>query len=430
MNIYSFADTMTCFIESYAMIIMLETFCKQRRYSNIWVYRLGFVLLSIMFCISNEKFGSGILNSVGMSFSVFIISSLLYKGSIPVKLLVSVLGFLFIVAVELIVLFLITIVYGITVNDVVNTPMYKLLGIIVSKMITVLIVHLIKNKFKSKELNLSTPHWIVFLMIFANSIIAVFLIFKLSYDIKVAYLYNLSMICSFGLMFCTIATLFLYEMLTNQANEINNQKRIREHTEFQQKHIKEITMTQRQQARFRHNITDHLAMLKSYFESGDNQTGIEYIESIHKQIKSTRDITYSGNAALDMILNYKIAIAEEQKIKFKHEIQVPVDFGMTDEDICVVFGNALDNAIEACCKLDDMEKTIVFKLFFTKDALLCKIVNSSPEVQNIEVTSKADKDNHGLGIKSMRMSLKNYDSIPHMEYSDGKFTLKFAILFK
>ena len=102
------------------------------------------------------------------------------------------------------------------------------------------------------------------------------------------------------------------------------------------------------------------------------------------------------------------------------------------EDICTIFGNALDNAIEACLLLDDQrQKSIAVSLVQIDAVLLCKIINTAPQqTRNNLATSKKDKVNHGFGIANLTESLAKYGSVPEIEWQEGSFSLGFILPLK
>lgn len=100
-------------------------------------------------------------------------------------------------------------------------------------------------------------------------------------------------------------------------------------------------------------------------------------------------------------------------------------------DMCVIFGNALDNAIEACDRMDETDKNISITIICKDEAILCKVVNSAPKpVNSLLGTSKADKQNHGFGLENIKTTLAKYNANPTIERTDTEFTLKFVIFTK
>lgn len=431
MTIFEAADFLTGVFEAIMVFMLFETFCLKRDNIPSWIYGIGIFFLMILINISNGVFSYGILNAVGMSLSFFCMS-FLYKGNIPLKAVISVLAFLLIVIVEIIVLFGISLIGNITVAEAVNNPSYRLFGIIVSKMLTFFIVNVISIKFKKRNFMLKTSYWILFLFMFATSIVTVFLIFKLSYNEGEAYMYNLSVLCSFGLLFSTFFSLYLYEHLAKQADIIRSQQQYEQDLKTQLKHLDEILITQNQIKKFKHDFTNYTIGLKAYLDKNDCTNALEYVNNLDNMFHSGNHSIETGNTALDAVLSTKKAIAESKNIDFTSKIQIPEHLAIDSIDMCVIFGNALDNAIEACEKNKNTDKKIDVTLICRDETVFCRIINTAPpRNRNIFMTtSKPDKKNHGFGLENIKTTLAKYDSEPIIEYTDTEFILKFVIFTK
>lgn len=430
MMIYNIANVLTGLIESIMMLMLCETFCAKRQNLPSWAYGMGVIAVTAMINISNTFFNFGMLNVVIMIFSFFVMS-FLYSGKLPTRAIVSVLNYLLIIIVEIMIMFSITIIYDITVSDAVNIPTYRLLGTILSKMISLLIVNILRVRFKHNSLYMSTSYWLLFFLMFLSSTATVFLIFKLSYDIEGAYMYNLSILCEFGVLFSTFFALFLYERLAKQAETIRNQEQYEMYLKTQLKHLDDIMITQKQIKKFKHDFNNYFIGLKSYIKNGDFQEASNYIGELEEKFNHGKDIIETGNTALDAILSTKIAIAESKGISVNTKIQIPENISVDPIDMCVIFGNALDNAVEACDRTETTDKKISITIICKDKAVLCKIVNTAPKpVSSLLDTSKSDKQNHGFGLENIKMALSKYNANPTIERTDTEFILKFVIFTK
>lgn len=241
-------------------------------------------------------------------------------------------------------------------------------------------------------------------------------------------MYNLSIICSFGLLFSTFFALYLYERLAKQAETIRNQERYEEHLKMQVKHLDEMLVAQNQLRKFKHDFSNHVIGINSYLEEKDFDGAKKYVGSLSELIDSDKSTIKTGNIALDAIISTKKAIAESKNIEFVTKTQIPPKLPIDPVDISVIFGNALDNAIEACDRVNSAEKKISLTLTKQNENIFCKIVNSSPKTQKSAFkTSKADKANHGFGLENIKSTLSKYNCEPNITYEDNEFVLKFII---
>ncbi len=429
MNIYTVADILTRVFEAIMMTMLIDTFCKKREIFDAWVYGLSVLVMALMINISNVVFSYGIMNAVGMGIAIFSVS-LIYDGKVATKLVITILGIVLIGIIEIMVLFLITIVYNITVSQAVDIQSYRLLGVIVSKMLTFGVINIIRIKFKQKKLNIGTSYWLFFAIIFANSVVAVFLIFKLSYDTESIYMYNLSVLCSFGLLFCTFLALYLYEHLANQSQIIARHQQFEQQIKAQSKHLDEILLSQNKLRKFRHDFLNHLTAINGYFNLKDYTGGMDYIKQIDKLIYASNDMIETGNIAIDAIVSSKKALAESKGITFDINIQIPEKMPFDATDVCIIFGNALDNAIEACGRIENGDRRISLTVIYENDSVICKIANTAQKGRKLTLdTVKSDRKNHGLGIESIKTTLEKYNHIFKINQTETEFSLSFIIYF-
>lgn len=427
MTIYNIADILTGFVEAVMMFMLYNTFCKKRECLSSRIYGVGVLALTLLINISNNFFSIGIFNVIGMIGSFFAMS-FLYKGNVSVKAIISILNYLLIIIVEIVVLFAITIIFNVTVSDVVNNKQYRLLGIIVSKTLTLLVINVIRLCFRNKPSYMGTSYWILFFFMFAGSTITVFLIFKLSYDISGTYMYNLSIICSFCLLLSTFFALYLYERLAKQSDMIRVQQQYEQHLKEQIKHLDEIVVTQNQIKKFKHDFLNYEIGLKSYLDNKDCDGAMNYLNNLSGNFSVCENIIETGNTALDAILSAKKAIAKSKDILFTTQIQIPQKLDVAAADMCIIFGNAIDNAIEACEKIKNGNKKIDLTLMCQDKRVFCKIANTTAErTKNTFKTSKSDVQNHGFGLDNIRTTLAKYNSEPTITQTDNEFVLKFII---
>ena len=427
MTIYNIVDILTGFVEAFIVFMLYSIFCKKREGLSTRAYVLGVLTLTLMINISNTLFDFGIFNVVAMILLSFIMS-FLYRGRVIIKAAISVLSFLIMVVIEIIVMFSITMIYKITVAEAVDIPSYRRLGTVIAKALTLLIVNIIRLHFKKKSLYMGVSYWILFFLMFLSSTITIFLIFKLSYDIGGTYMNDISIICSLGLMLSTFFALYLYEHLAMQAEIIQSQKQYEHHLKEQIKHLDEIVVTQNQIKKFKHDFLNYEIGLKAYLENNDCNGAKAYLVNLSDNFSCRENVIETGNPALDAILSAKKAIAESKEISFESQIQIPQKLYVEATDMCVIFGNAIDNAIEACEKIKEAPKKISVTLICQDKRVFCKIINTTAErSKSIFKTTKSDTQNHGFGLDNIKTALAKYNSEPTITQTNNEFTLKFII---
>lgn len=154
----------------------------------------------------------------------------------------------------------------------------------------------------------------------------------------------------------------------------------------------------------------------------------EYLSQLEKGMQSLGVNQHTGNDVLDTILS------DKQLYCSRHQITLTIvadgaslDFIET-MDICSIFGNALDNALESVEKLSDPQQRLIRVAVYTQNMfLIIRVENycTAPlsVVDGEYRTTKRDKDMHGYGIKSIRYTAEKYGGSVSADCSDNWFRL-------
>ena len=99
---------------------------------------------------------------------------------------------------------------------------------------------------------------------------------------------------------------------------------------------------------FRHDIRNHIAVIKDLLESGKFKEAVSYIEDMDHMAEKMSFPCSTNNPVVDILMGNKLGIAESMGISVDCSLLLPYPCGLKDMDICIVLSNALDNAIQAC----------------------------------------------------------------------------------
>ncbi len=182
---------------------------------------------------------------------------------------------------------------------------------------------------------------------------------------------------------------------------------------------------------FRHDYKNHLICIGTLIEREEYDEAKEYIGKIaDRKINSLKEFD-SGNAIADAILNDKSEKADKIGAKISFDGYIYKNIAPTD--LCIILSNAIDNAIEACEKIEgDAEKTISLDCSYTKGIQIVRIKN--PVSEDVEIsdnsvrTSKADKAIHGIGLHNIRTTVKKYGGEFGISCENKEFTLSVCFM--
>lgn len=155
-----------------------------------------------------------------------------------------------------------------------------------------------------------------------------------------------------------------------------------------------------------HDIKHHLLILREYVKEGSLDSIERYLDEIENEYRDVPRKVWTGNGFLDFILNQKKSRAESKGIIFDIDSEIIPAWGFSDSEISVVFGNLLDNAIEACERIEDRERRIQVRMKKRGDITAVRICNSMAEppvwMNGKAVSRKQEPGLHGYGLKSVK----------------------------
>ena len=285
-------------------------------------------------------------------------------------------------------------------------------------------------RLKNRKLFENSNYWLLFIVVFLPTVLIDYLLFKLTLSVTEPYVSVLAIIGSLGLIISSFIVMFLYERFAIQAESINREQQYEQQLKSQAKHLDDILVMQNQIKGFRHDIKNHWVALRGHFQRNDYEGGIKYIDEMSDKLIENETID-TGNVALDAIISTKKSLAEEKNVEFEATVQIPEKLPIDATDICIIFGNSLDNAIEACEKIKDDTKYIKLSVIYEEDVILCKISNSICKGKKLSMkTTKTDKENHGFGLENIKQALSKYNHLLKIDQTDKEFILSFIIFNK
>lgn len=190
----------------------------------------------------------------------------------------------------------------------------------------------------------------------------------------------------------------------------------------------DLEAEQQEIRRLRHDIRNHLSIVGGLLEGGENQEALAYLNDITAVTASTTK-TYCSNSVINAVLNAKYRRGVEEGIDCRFSVDIGDMIAIKAVDICTIFANTLDNAIEAAVLAPD--PAITMKARCAKGYFSYSITNT--KANKVEssgsalLTSKEDKKNHGLGLSTVTSIVESYGGNINIEHSEGEFTLTIII---
>lgn len=175
--------------------------------------------------------------------------------------------------------------------------------------------------------------------------------------------------------------------------------------------------------RLRHDMANHLQTLSALPEPELRNYLNELIHS--PAMEHTQN--FCENHIVNVVLASKTAVMEQNHIHAEVEISVPQEVPIQNVDLCAVFANSLDNAIEACEKLPENRRNISIKARTDKGILALKVQNptsgNTVRENGIPITTKQDAHAHGFGLAGIKEIAARYGGAVEITEEEEMFTL-------
>lgn len=178
-------------------------------------------------------------------------------------------------------------------------------------------------------------------------------------------------------------------------------------------------------AKLFHDFHNHIEILHRYLLQGKTAEAMHYLEDMRTPVQEIVKTVWTGDNAVDYLINSKLSLAAQARIKTDVNIEFPRNTDIKSADLTAILGNLLDNALEACRYTKDELRFLHLVIRRINTMLIIKVENGCdvpPVESNGELQStKQDGGLHGWGLKSVRAAAERYDGAIETQYADNIF---------
>lgn len=179
---------------------------------------------------------------------------------------------------------------------------------------------------------------------------------------------------------------------------------------------------------YNHDLRYHINALNGLCAAEDLEGVKNYISDMEKELSSSIPNQYCSIGAVNALLEHYAQLCRRKNIDFRCMIQIPADTEIMPIHLCVIFGNALQNALEAQDNTNAGDRYIELKTTSSNGKLVISVSNpcSIKPRQNADgayITSKTESG-HGIGINSIETTAARYNGWSRAVWEDGIFSLQ------
>ncbi len=313
---------------------------------------------------------------------------------------------------------------------------WELLGSLLSKIMLLLVVKLLQRFFDNYNIqNLPNYYEILLMLIPVGSMFVVYNSFMMSsqsYESR-------NILCSFVsliiMLIINFLIFYIYLKLSEDLELRNKNEVYKQEIELYSRYIDEKENTMLRFRKARHDLKNQLIYLLGLLEIKEYDELNTYLSKLIEREPFDRlTIANSNNSVVDAIVNYKYGIARRSGIEFQVKLNVPMKLNVDNTDLCLILGNALDNAIEANIKLNSKKPYIKLLMKLDKNNLIIIVENSFDGIIKTNdhgkiLSIKEDIVNHGIGINTIQKTVNKYHGFLkiNIENKDKIFVLKIVL---
>ena len=431
LDVWNIIDTITAYID-WIIFFSIININGTKKISNIRY------LLSVSIIL----FGMGLINISNMfpntKIVLCIVTGILfckfsYENSIAKSIIMNLLFWLGLMFIEVISTGIVVMLNNLdSIQSILTGNIYRIQAIFISKIL--LFMELILLKYFKLSLEFKFKDVVLIGLPILSNIVSLLLVFGYNFNQNIHSKSNL-IVLAFTVLLMIASSIMLLIVIGKivQDDKLKLEyELINERINLGHKNYENMIQAQEKLRYVYHDLKNHMICMKSY---DTKEEIISYINNLEFKINDFENLRNTGNKTLDIILNDKIHLCKKYNIEFEDSINISKLNFIKENDICAIFANALDNAIEACINInDEIEKRIEVKATYINGFAVIKFINT--KINDIKFTgdriktSKEDNKIHGIGLASIKYIVNKYDGEVVVNYSENEFILKIMIPIK
>lgn len=203
-------------------------------------------------------------------------------------------------------------------------------------------------------------------------------------------------------------------------------KRIaRYQSDLVRQHSEEVEHMYHQTRGWRHDLKTHIQTMKAHLALGEYDRLEEYLNDLDADLSQVDKIVKTGNVMIDALLNSKLSLAQAKGIRVEARAMVPGSLPLSEVELGVIIGNLMDNAMEACLKIQEEEKRFLrVYMDVIKGQLYVYVMNSvdgKPRKKGKLYLTTKDSRDHGFGLVRMDRVVAKHHGFLDRQSEDGVF---------
>jgi len=310
-----------------------------------------------------------------------------------------------------------------------ETPIYLITNVTILLQLVLsypLVFKFIKTKF-NPLLEIDTDVWNYICMILMM-FIAIGMLFgtDLSENTITSWKYFTARCIAIIVLFSSCVILIKIMEQTNQNATLNEKIRMSNKLIIaQSNHYKMLTDNINKAKAIRHDFHHHTLVLQSYLHSNQLDLLENYLNKYKTSFTENTAPMLCNNYVINAMIQHYLTIAESLMIKFTTLVDIPAKVSISDMDLCIILGNTIENAIEACSRMTNEDRFINLNIKIIGYMLIITIDNSYNGVLETTsssiISSKREGSDEGIGLASVKSVASKYNGIVNFNFTKDIF---------
>lgn len=194
-------------------------------------------------------------------------------------------------------------------------------------------------------------------------------------------------------------------------------------------YLEQLEKKEEKHSEFIHNMNHYFKAIGELAREEHCEQIMNLMEELNISLMQNERIIYTSHKIINAVLSEKMSEAMDSGLDFDVYVEPGVQFGeVSSSDWVVMLGNLLDNAFEAGKQCEGEKRKITLRIFMEKDGKVCVVklrnhFTKKPRRHKTGfITTKKEKELHGIGIKSVENTIEKYDGYLQCLVNDGIFT--------
>ncbi len=323
--------------------------------------------------------------------------------------------------IDTLVLYGVSALLGVSYTDFIWMKLFYVVTVCLSKLISILIAWILHRVRKTVCDQTIHHRWLLLALLFPVvsmvMLAVVFTGFQGESDLSVS-----AVIFSFFLAVANVAIIYLIGIMEKSTRQLQENALLHQQMDIQTDSIIALERSYRNQRKATHEYKHQLQTIHDLLENEKVADAKAYVGQL-QEMQTTRIFAVnSHHPIIDAVLNHKYQTAKEHKIDFQIQVNDLSQISIGTDELVVLLSNLLDNAIEACCRIES--RRMIQCSILLDGTLFLSVRNTSNPVivvGNTIPTSKTPKEEHGFGLSRIQLILKQLNAEYTFIYENGWF---------